>query len=381
MLGFSLEEEQAAFRAAVRTFAEKELAPRVDALERTETFPLDLFQKLGKLGYLGVGFPEECGGSGGSMVMRCLLIEEIARINCGFAAGLLAHVGLATIPVWRFGTEEQKNAYLAPSLRGEKIGAFGLSEADAGSDAASLRTVAVRRGDVYAITGSKMFITNGNIADYVLVAAYTDRSRRGAGISLFIVDKGTPGFTVQRKLTKTGNHTSETAALDFEECCVSSGQLLGGVEGGFRQVTGTLEGGRITHAARSVGVSQAALEAAMKYAAQREQFGQKISRFQAIRHKIARMAMEVEAARTMAWRSAWLFDEGEHCMREAAMAKLFASEVAQRVTWEAMQIHGGYGYITEFPVERFWRDARVMTITEGTSEIQLTIIAREIGLP
>ena len=381
MLGFQLDEEQEAFRLAVRGFAEKELAPRVDELERTETFPLDLFRELGRLGYLGVGIPEEHGGSGGGMVMRCLLIEEIARINCGVAAALLAHVGLATIPIWKFGTDAQKRRYLGPALRGEKLGAFGLSEPNAGSDAASLRTVAERRGDTYVITGSKMFITNGNICDYVLVAAYTDRSRRGAGISLLIVDRGTPGFSVQRKLRKVGHHTSETAALDFEECVVPASQLLGGTEGGFRQVTGTLEGGRITHASRSVGVSQAALDAAIRYAGEREQFGQKIARFQAIRHKIARMVMMVETARTMMWRAAWLFDRGEPCMREAAVAKLHASEVAQQVTWEAVQIYGGYGYITEFPVERFWRDARLMTITEGTTEIQLTIIAREVGLP
>jgi alkylation response protein AidB-like acyl-CoA dehydrogenase len=381
MLGFRLDEEQEAFRQAVRGFAERELAPRVEELERTETFPMDLFRTMGQLGYLGVGVPEELGGSGGGMVMRCLLIEEIGRINCGFAAALLAHVGLATIPIWKFGTDEQRRRYLGAALRGEKLGAFGLSEPNAGSDAASLRTLAERRGDGYVITGSKMFITNGNICDYVLVAAYTDRSRRGAGISMFIVDKETPGFSVQRKLHKTGHHTSETAALDFEDCFVGASQLLGGSEGGFRQVTGTLEGGRITHAARSVGVSQAALEAATKYVAEREQFGQKISRFQAIRHKVARMAMQVETARTAMWRAAWLFDQGEPCMREAAMAKLFASEVAQAVTWEAMQTHGGYGYITEFPVERFWRDARLMTITEGTTEIQLTIIARELGLP
>jgi alkylation response protein AidB-like acyl-CoA dehydrogenase len=381
MLAFQLDEEQEAFRLAVRGFAEKALAPRVEELERTETFPMDLFRELGRLGYLGVGVPEEYGGSGGGMVMRCLLIEEIARINCGVAAALLAHVGLATIPIWKFGTEAQKRKYLGPALRGEKLGAFALSEPNAGSDAASLRTVAERRGDTYVITGSKMFITNGNIADYVLVAAYTDRSRRGAGISLLIVDRGTPGFSVQRKLRKTGHHTSETAALDFEECVVRASQLLGGTEGGFRQVTGTLEGGRITHAARSVGVSQAALEAAVKYACAREQFGQKIARFQAIRHKIARMAMLVETARTMMWRAAWLFDRGDPCMCDAAMAKLHASEVAQQVTWDAVQIHGGYGYISEFPVERFWRDARLMTITEGTTEIQLSIIAREVGLP
>ena len=379
MLGFRLNEEQESFRVAVRGFAEKELAPRVDELERTETFPLDLFRALGRLGYLGVGYPEEYAGSGGDMVMRCLLIEEIARVNCGFAAALLAHVGLGCIPILKFGTEEQKQRYLVPAIRGEKLGSFGLSEPNSGSDAASIRTRAERRGDVFVINGSKMFITNGNIADYCMVAAYTDRTRRGAGISMFIVDTSTPGFSVSRKLRKVGHHTSETAALTFEDMHVPAAALLGGVEGGFKQVTGTLEGGRITHAARSVGVSQAALEAALQYAQEREQFGQKIAKFQAIKFKLARMAMEVETARTMMWRAAWLFDQGP-CMREAAMAKLFASEVAQRVTWEAVQIFGGYGYITEFPVERFFRDARLMTITEGTTEIQLTLIARELGL-
>ncbi len=379
MLGFTLSEEQEAFRQAVRSFAEKSLAPRVEALEASETFPMDLFRELGRLGYLGVGYPEEYGGSGGDMVMRCLLIEEIARVNCGFAAALLAHVGLGCIPIFKFGTEEQKRRYLVPALRGEKLGSFGLSEPDSGSDAASVRTTAVRRGDHWVINGSKMFITNGNIADYCLVVAYTDRTRRGDGISVFIVDTDTPGYTVSRKLKKTGHHTSETAALAFEDMAVPAGALLGGVEGGFKQVTGTLEGGRITHAARSVGVSQAALDAALAYARTRVQFGQPIAKFQAIRFKLARMAMEVETARTMMWRAAWLFDQGA-CMREAAMAKLYASEVAQRVTWEAMQIHGGYGYIAEFPVERYWRDARLMTITEGTSEIQLTIIARELKL-
>jgi alkylation response protein AidB-like acyl-CoA dehydrogenase len=379
MLGFRLNEEQESFRLAVRSFAEKELAPRVDELEERETFPMDLFRQLGKLGYLGVGYPEEYGGSGGDMVMRCLLIEEIGRINCGFAAALLAHVGLGCIPILRFGTEEQKRAYLVPAIRGEKLGSLGLSEPNSGSDAASIRTRAERQGDHYVINGTKMFITNGNIADYCLVAAYTDPSRRGDGISMFIVDTKTPGFSVSRKLKKTGHHTSETAALAFDDMRVPASALLGGIEGGFKQVTGTLEGGRITHAARSCGVSQAALEAAVKYARERVQFGQPIAKFQAIKFKLARMAMEVETARTMMWRAAWLFDQG-YSMREAAMAKLFASEVAQRVTWEAVQVFGGYGYITEFPVERFWRDARLMTITEGTSEIQLTIIARELGL-
>ena len=380
MLGFSLNEEQEAFRLAVRDWAARALAPRVDELEATETFPVDLFQELGRLGYLGVGIPEAEGGSGGDMVMRCLLIEEIGRVNCGFAAALLGHVGLATIPLIKYGTAEQKAAYLRPALAGEKLGCFGLSEPGSGSDAASLRTTAVRDGDAYVISGSKIFITNGTIADYCMLAAYTDRSRRGSGISMFIVDTNTPGYIVSKKLKKLGHHTSETAVLAFENMRVPASALLGGSEGGFAQVTATLEGGRITHAARSVGVSQAAFETALKYAGEREQFGQKIGKFQAIKFKLARMAMEVETARTMVWRAAWLFDQGVPCMKEAAMAKLFASEAAQHVSWEALQIHGGYGYITEFPVERYFRDARLMTITEGTSEIQLTLIARELGI-
>jgi alkylation response protein AidB-like acyl-CoA dehydrogenase len=380
MLGFTLSEEQDAFRLAVRDWAARALAPRVEELEASETFPLDLFRDLGRLGYLGVGISEDEGGSGGDMVMRCLLIEEIGRVNCGFAAALLGHVGLATIPLIKYGTTEQKARYLRPALAGEKLGCFGLSEPNAGSDAASLRTTAVRDGDAYVINGSKIFITNGTIADYCMLAAYTDRSRRGGGISMFVVDTTTPGYVVSKKLRKLGHHTSETAVLAFENMRVPASALLGGTEGGFAQVTGTLEGGRVTHAARSVGVSQAALDVALRYAGEREQFGQRIGKFQAIKFKLARMAMEVETARTMVWRAAWLFDQGVPCMKEAAMAKLFASEAAQHVTWEALQIHGGYGYITEFPVERFFRDARLMTITEGTSEIQLTLIARELGV-
>jgi len=380
MLGFTLDEEQDAFRVAIHDWSARVLAPRVEELEAAETFPVDLFRELGRLGYLGVGIPEAEGGSGGDMVMRCLLIEEIGRVNCGFAAALLGHVGLATIPLIKYGTPDQKTRYLRPALAGEKLGCFGLSEPGAGSDAASLRTTAVRDGDAYVINGSKIFITNGTIADYCMLAAYTDRSRRGAGISMFVVDTTTPGYVVSKKLRKLGHHTSETAVLAFENMRVPASALLGGTEGGFTQVTGTLEGGRITHAARSVGVSQAALDVALRYAGEREQFGQKIGKFQAIKFKLARMAMEVETARTMVWRAAWLFDQGVPCMKEAAMAKLFASEAAQHVTWEALQIHGGYGYITEFPVERFFRDARLMTITEGTSEIQLTLIARELGI-
>jgi alkylation response protein AidB-like acyl-CoA dehydrogenase len=289
------------------------------------------------------------------------------------------HCDMASPHLYWTGSEALKEKYLPAICRGETLTAVAVTEPGGGSDVAAIRTRAVRDGDHYVINGSKMFITNGTIADYCLVAAYTDPSRRGAGISLFIVDTDKAGFTVERKLRKTGHHTSETAALAFDEMRVPASALLGGVEGGFQQVTGSLEGGRVAHAARSVGVSQAALEAAVAYAKERRQFGQPIAKFQAIKFKLARMAMEVDVARTTTLRAAWMFDQGP-CMREAAMAKLFCSEVAQRVTWEAMQIFGGYGYITEFPVERYWRDARLMTITEGTSEIQLIIIARELGL-
>jgi alkylation response protein AidB-like acyl-CoA dehydrogenase len=314
------------------------------------------------------------------MVMRCLLIEEIGRVNCGFAAALLGHVGLATIPLIKYGTAEQKAAYLRPALAGEKLGCFGLSEPNSGSDAASLRTTAVRDGDAYVINGSKIFITNGTIADYCMLAAYTDRSRRGSGISMFVVDTSTPGYIVSKKLKKLGHHTSETAVLAFENMRVPASALLGGTEGGFAQVTArSRAAGSRTRRDRSAS-RRPAFETALKYAGEREQFGQKIGKFQAIKFKLARMAMEVETARTMVWRAAWLFDQGVPCMKEAAMAKLFASEAAQHVSWEALQIHGGYGYITEFPVERYFRDARLMTITEGTSEIQLTLIARELGI-
>ena len=378
MLGFTLNEEQDAFRAAVRGFAEKSLAPRVEELERTETFPMDLFRELGRLGYLGVGYPEEFGGSGGDMLMRCLLIEEIGRVNCGFAAALLAHVGLGCIPLLRFGTDAQKRQYLVPALRGDKLGCWGLSEPSSGSDAASIRTTAVRQGDEYVINGSKMFITNGNIADYCLIAAYTDRSQRGAGISTFVVDTTTPGFHVSKKLRKTGHHTSETAALTFEDLRVPASALLGGIEGGFKQVTGTLEGGRITHAARSVGVSQAALEAALGYAREREQFGQKIAKFQGIRWMIADMATEIEAARLLMLSAAQMKDAGENYSLQASMAKLYASEMVNRITAHAVQLHGGYGFTKEYAVERYYRDARVFTIYEGTSEIQRIVISNHV---
>jgi len=381
MLGFRLNEEQDAFRLAVRDWADRALAPRVEELEATETFPVDLFRELGRLGYLGVGIPEAEGGSGGDMVMRCLLIEEIGRVNCGFAAALLGHVGLATIPLIKYGTAEQKAAYLRPALAGEKLGCFGLSEPGSGSDAASLRTTAVRDGDAYVINGSKIFITNGTIADYCMLAAYTDRSRRGSGISMFIVDTNTPGYIVSKKLKKLGHHTSETAVLAFENMRVPASALLGGIEGGFKQVTGTLEGGRITHAARSVGVSQAALEAALKYAKEREQFGQRIIDFQGLSFMLADMTTQISAARELYLSAARRRDEGRSFSVQAAMAKLFATDTCMKVTTDAVQILGGAGYVRDFPLERWFREAKVLQIVEGTNQIQRMVISRSLTTP
>lgn len=379
-MDFDLTEEHRIFQKAIRDFSEKEIAPMVEEAEATECFPVQLFPRLGELGYLGVRFPAEYGGADADKVAECIYIEELCRVCAGIAGSLLAHTTLGCTPIYLFGSEQQKEKYLLPALRGEKIASFGLTEPNAGSDAASLKTRAVRDGDFYILNGTKMFITNGSICDFVIVAAYTDPSRRGAGISLFIVEKGTPGFKVWRKLEKVGNRSSDTAELVFEDCRVPKENLLGEREGGFNQVVETLVGGRITYGARCVGVAQAAYDASFKYAQERVQFGQPISKLQAIKFKLVRMAMEIDAARIITYRAAWLFDSGRPYKKEASMVKLFATEMVQRVTSEAMQIHGGYGYIMEYPVQRYFRDARLFSVTEGTSEVQQLIIGKELGL-
>lgn len=380
-MDFELTEENRIFRDAIRDFAEKEIAPLVDEAEETGIFPKQLFRKMGEQGFLCPRYPIELGGGGGDKVTECIMVEEINRVCPGIAAALMAQSGLATQPLYHFGSDELKEKFLIPAIRGEKIGAFGLTEPDVGSDAASIRTRAVRDEDHYVINGTKMFITNGPICDYVVVAAYTDPTKRGEGINLFVVERGTPGFSVSRKLDKLGNRSAETGELVFEDCRVPARNMIGGKEGGgFAQLADTLISGRITYGARCTGTAQAAYDLTVRYAKERVQFGKPIVKFQNTRFKLAEIATHVDVMRTYTYRVAHLYDQGKNVRKEAAMVKLFTAEILQKILGQCMQIHGGYGYMMEYPIQRFWRDGRLYTVTEGTSEIQRMIIAKELGL-
>jgi len=361
-----LSEEHRMLRAAVRDYAEKEIAPLVNDAEENEKFPVQIMGQLGKLGYLCASHPAQYGGAEIGMIGECIVTEELSRVAVGIASALTSQGGISTVPILEHGTEEQKQKYLVPAIRGEMVAAFGLTEPNAGSDAAAIETTARKKGDSYILNGTKLYITNGTICDYVLVAASTDRSKGSRGISAFIVDKGTPGFSAT-KMHKFCMRSAETAELVFEDCEIPAANLIG-------------EEGKGSHSATSVGLAQAAYEASLDYVQQREQFGQPIHKFQVTGFKVARMAMEIEAARWLMYRAAWLYDEGNRRIKEASMAKLFASEVVQRVTGDAMQLHGAVGIMTESPVQRYFRDARRNTITEGTSEIQQLVISRAIGL-
>lgn len=375
-----LTEEQRMIKDAIRRFCEKEVAPLVEEAEAEGKFPLRLFRRMGELGYLGIRYPMEMGGGGADKVTECILAEELNRICAGIAAGLMVQGGLATAPIYNFGSQELKERFLFPALKGEKIGAFALTEPDVGSDAASIKTRATLDGDHYILRGSKTFITNGPICDYAVVAATVDPALKAKGVSLFVVEKGTPGFTVTRKLDKVGNRSAETGELLFDECRVPKAHLIGGKEGvGFSQIGDTLTSGRITYGGRSTGVAQAAYEASLKYAKDRIQFGRPIIEFQVTRFKLAEMAMKIDVMRSYTHRVARLYDAGQHLMKEASIVKLFCAETLQGILSEAMQIHGGYGYTMEYPVQRYWRDGRLFTITEGTSEIHHLVIARESG--
>ncbi len=379
-MDFALSEENSIFRDAIRNFAAQEIAPLVEESEETGNFPIPLFRKMGEQGFLCPRYPLELGGGGGDKITECIMVEELTKVSAGICSGILVQSGLATQPIWKYGSEEQKEKYLIPAVKGEKIGAFGLTEPDSGSDAASIKTRAVRDGDSYIINGRKTFITNGPICDYVVCVAYTDPSKRGVGINLFIVDKGTPGFTVARKLHKVGNLASETGELLFEDCRVPAKNMIGEQEGGgFDQIAQTLLSGRITYGARCTGTAQAAYELTMKYAAERIQFGQPIIKYQNTKFKLAEIATNIEIMRTFTYRVAWEYDQGRNVRKEAAMVKLFSAETLQRILSDTMQIHGGYGYMMEYPIQRYWRDGRLFTITEGTSEIQRLVIAKEIG--
>lgn len=379
-MDFDLSEEQKIFQKAIREFAEKEIAPLVERAEEEECFPKELFPKMGQLGYLGIRYPEAYGGSEADKIIECIWAEELFRISRGIATSLFAHAHLGTFPLFALGTEKQKARFLGPAIRGEKVAAFALTEPNAGSDVQAIESQVVKKGGRYLLRGSKMFVTNGTIADYVLVAAYTDRSKGLEGISLFVVEKGTLGFHLSRKLKKEGSRSSETAELFFEDCPLSEESLVGGAEGAFRCILNTLVEGRVVVAAGAIGVARAAFEAALKYAKERIAFGRPIGQFQAIGFKLADMAMLIEIARTMNYRVAWMLDQKRPCMAEVSMTKLFATEMADKVTNEAMQIFGGYSQMREFPVGRYWRDARQLKIGEGTSEMQRRIICRQLGL-
>jgi alkylation response protein AidB-like acyl-CoA dehydrogenase len=377
-MDFQLTEEQRMIRDTVREFAQNEIAPLARHTDEMGEFPWETFKKMAELGLMGLPFPEEYGGAGADTISYALAVEEIAAACGSTALSYAAHISLASAPLYMFGTEEQKRKYLVPLARGECLGAFALTEPQAGSDAAGLRTTAVRDGDSWVLNGQKMWITNGSIAQVIIVTAVTDPSRRAHGISNFIVEKGTPGFTAGKEEPKMGLKGSVTCQLFFEDCRVPAENMLGQPNEGFIQAMKTLDGGRISIAAMALGLGRAAFEESVKYAKERYAFGKPIAEFQAIQWKLADMATELEAARLLTYRAAVLKDQGKPFTKEAAMAKLFASEAAERACFEAIQIHGGYGYSREYPVERFYRDNRLTQIGEGTSEIQRLIIARKV---
>ena len=377
-MDFALTEEHRMIARMVREFAEKEIAPRAEEIDATDQFPDDLFRRMGELGILGIPFPEEYGGSGGGYMSMVLALEEIARVSGSMAITLDAQTSLYCEPVYLFGSEEQKKKYLAPAARGEKIGAFGLTEPQAGSDAGATRTRAVRQGDEWVINGQKIFITNGSVADFAVITAKTDPEKGTRGISAFIVEKGTPGFQPGRDEKKMGLKGSVTSELFFEDCRIPAENLLGKENEGFRQFLVTLDAGRVAIAAMAVGLAQGAFERATAYAKERVQFGQPIAEFQAVQWMIAEMATEIEAARLMVHRAAWLKEQGARFTKEAAMAKLLATETSERVCRKAIQVHGGYGYMREYAVERMYRDQRLCSIGEGTNEIQRLVIARQV---
>jgi butyryl-CoA dehydrogenase len=377
-MDFELNEEQRMVRDMVRDFAQKEVAPRAALVDKTEEFPAENIRQMGELGLLGLPYPERYGGGGGDYLSYAIAVEEIARA-CGSTALIFAaHVSLGCGPIYSFGSEEQKQKWLPRLCTGQGLGAFGLTEPQAGSDAGSTRTVAVRDGDEYVLNGSKMWITSGAIADVVTCTAKTDPGAGTRGISCFLVERGTPGFIPGKNEPKMGLKGSVTSALTLEDCRVPAKNLLGAEGEGFKQMLITLDAGRISIGAMALGLGQAALDEATRYAKERVQFGQPIAKFQAIQWMIADMATEVDAARLMVYRAAARKDAGLRFTKEAAMAKLYASEVAERAAYKAVQIHGGYGYSREYPVERIYRDQRLCAIGEGTSEIQRLVIARQV---
>ncbi len=376
---FEYTPEQVQLRKAVREFAEAEIAPHVMEWDEGQVFPLEVIRKLGKLGYMGAIFPEELGGAGLGYIEYSILIEELSRVDGSVGIIVAAHTSLCSNHIYKMGTDEQRCRYLPKLASGEWIGCWSLTEPEAGSDAAGTRSTAVRdESGCWVLNGSKTFTTNAHYADVCVAMAVTDRAAAQHGISAFILEKGTPGFRAGKKENKLGLRASATGEVIFENCRLGPEQLLGKQNEGFVDSLKVLDGGRVSIAALSIGMAQCAYDAALRYSKLRKQFGRPISEFQAIQNKLVDMAVDLDAARLLNYRAAWMLDQGRRVTRESSMAKLFASEAAVRIANEAVQIHGGYGFIKDYPVEKFYRDVKLCTIGEGTSEIQRLVIARQL---
>jgi hypothetical protein len=384
-LEFSLTDEQKQLRRTVREFADAEILPHVMEWDEVSKFPSEIIPKLAEMGFLGVIFPEKYGGAGMGYVEYAIIIEELSRVDGSIGIIVAAHNSLCTNHIYKFGTEEQKKKYVTPLAQGKKLGCWSLTEPEAGSDAGGTRTTAIRKDGGWLLNGSKTFTTNGHYADVCVGMAVTDASKKSHGISAFIIEKGTPGFRPGKKENKLGLRASDTSEVVFTDCKVPAENLLGKEGEGFVNSLQILDGGRISIAALGLGMAQGAYECSVKYAKQRKQFGKPIADFQAIQFKLADMATQIEAARLLTYQAAWLADraiaagsDDLRITRESSMAKLYAGEVAVRVANEAVQIHGGYGFIKDYPAEKYYRDVKLCTIGEGTSEIQRLVIARQI---
>jgi alkylation response protein AidB-like acyl-CoA dehydrogenase len=377
-VNFSLTDEQQLLRKSVREFSETELRPHVMEWDEAQHFPKELLPKLAGLGLLGIQFQEQYGGSGMSAVDYSICIEELARVDPSVSLSVAAHNGLGAAHIAMFANEAQKQKYLVPLAQGAKLAAWGLTEPGSGSDAAAMRTTAVQDGDCWVLNGSKMFITHGTSADTLVIMAVTDKSKGAKGISAFILERGMSGLLAGKKEDKLGMRASETTEVILQNCRVPASQLIGEAGQGFIQTLQVLDAGRIGIAALSVGLAQGAYEAAARYTAERKQFGRAIASFPAIQERLAQHQSQVEAARLLTYRAAWLKDQGRRMTLESAMAKLYASEIAVRAAEDGVQMHGGYGFVKDYPAEKFLRDVKLLTIGEGTSEVQRLVIARQL---
>src|SRR5881628_1246685 len=377
-MDFELNDEQRQMKMSVREFAESEIAPHVMEWDEAQHFPIELKPKLAALGLTGVIFPEEYGGAGFGYVEYATVIEELSRVDGSVGISVAAHTSLCSNHIYQFRDEQQKQKYLVPLANGQHLGAWGLTEPGAGSDASGTRTTAIKKDGGWVINGSKNFITHAIHADTCIAFASSDRSKRSKGITGFIFEKGMKGFSPSKKENKLGLRASETASVVFEDCYVADQNRLGEEGQGFVNAMEVLDGGRISIAALAVGIAQGAYESAVRYSKERQQFGRPIAEFQAIQFKLANMATQIDAARLLMYRAAWMKDAGKKVTKESSMAKLFASEIIVNVCEEAIQVHGGYGYTKDYPAEKYWRDSKLCTIGEGTSEIQRIIIGREV---